>query len=140
MKIKHRFLEKFYERMTFPHQWPINKKTLKKIKRKYGIDIRDCWNLDFAFYVWLYEHVKAYEKFAPVDMDDTKSTHDCRNVDCKLKYKGQCYTQRELMHKLLSRLELCFKHCNDIKPDEQTRKKMNEVIAIWQTLMPCMWW
>lgn len=131
---KHKFLEKFYPDMSFPHQFQINKKTkksVKKIKRKYGVDIRECWNMDFSFYVWLYEHIKAYEKFTIADIDDMRAIFT---------FNDKNYTQRELMHKILKRIELYFKTLNETEHPEKIQKKIDEIIPMWQVLMPAMWW
>lgn len=131
---KHKFLEEFYSKVTFPHQFDINKHTkkqIKKIKRKYGVDLRDCWNLDFAFYIWLYEHIKAYEKFTAADIDDMRRMFE---------FKNKQYTQRQLMHKILKRLKLYFNNINNLDDSDELQRKVDEIIPMWQILMPAMWW
>ena len=35
-------------------------KKYKKIRKETGVDPRELWNLDHAFYCWLYERLVAY--------------------------------------------------------------------------------
>lgn len=134
MKKKHKFLKKFYKYTRFPHQYELSKdmqKRIKKIKHKYGIDMRDCWNMDFSFYTWLYEHIKTYEKLTVADIDDTRAP---------FVFDSKSHTQRELMHKILKRIELYFKTMNETEHSEKIQKKIDEIIPMWQILMPAMWW
>lgn len=134
MKTRHKFLEKFYSHTSFPHQYELSKdrkKRFKKIKRKYGIDIRECWNMDVSFYAWLYEHLCMYEKYTIADIDDARAVFT---------YNGKTYTQRQLMHKLKKRLTTYFKSAEETDISEKKQKKIDEIIPIWQVLMPAMWW
>ena len=99
-------------------------------RQVYGFDSRECWNLDHTFYLWLYEHLMKYLEDADKVIDLTWT---------KVEYNGKTYTQRELIDKMLKRLNAYFN--DDINEyDKDDYKWLHEIEAIWAVILPTMWW
>ena len=96
-----------------------------------GFDGRECWNLDYTFYLWLYEHLMKYVEDAEKIVDLTWN---------KFTYEGKEYTQRELIDMMLERLKrfLTDKDFNDW--EEENFKWLHEIEKIWAVILPAMWW
>lgn len=99
-------------------------------RQVYGFDSRECWSLDHTFYLWLYEHLMKYLEDAEKVVDLTWT---------KAEYNGKTYTQRELIDKMLKRLNAYFN--DDINEyDKDDYKWLHEIEAIWAVILPAMWW
>ena len=99
-------------------------------RQVYGFDSRETWNLDYTFYLWLYEHLMKYLEDAEKVVDLTWT---------KVDYNGKTYTQRELIDKMLKRLNAYFN--DDINEyDKDDYKWLHEIEAIWAVILPAMWW
>lgn len=138
----------------------------KREKRKTGVDPRDCWNLDGAFYTWLYEHLCQLLKDTNANLTWQKYQH-----------KDKEYTEGEyieyLKKLLLDMINFDeFKNVPELPPDrfeknedgtitsictateeqlEEFRKihKKNcseceklrrEIFDVFYELLPALWW
>lgn len=68
-------------------------KIWRKQRKKYGFDNREIWNMDLAFYLWLYERLMRHKEITPVDL----KFH-------KFDFEGKTYTQGELIDEMIKRL------------------------------------
>ena len=97
---------------------------------EYGFAEYETWCLDFHFYCWLYERLKMYLEVNCVDLNYHK-----------FNYKGQEYTQAELIDKMLYGCELVlFEHLKYKELTKDEEDAVNDVPWIWATVMPAMWW
>lgn len=111
-------------------------KVWKKQRKKYGFDNRELWNLDYTFYLWLYEHVMRFKKVASkvIDMSSKDSS--------VFTYKDKKYTQMQLIDMLIERLEyrLCGKYDDYELSSEAHYEFIQEIPYIWAVLLPAMWY
>lgn len=91
-------------------------------RKTYGFDMREIFNLDHTFYLWLYERVKMYLETAPNDLDFHKFDYD-----------GREYTQGQMIKLLLKYLEEYFN--NNCEYTDTTCK----IGEIWGKILPTMW-
>lgn len=137
---------------------------------KYGINPRDCWDLDDTFYRWLYEQLCMLLKDTNADLDNKNWV--------KYEHKGKEYSEREYIEYLKS---LCLEMinfdecegCSDLKyhsepvpgteghlrivwdsTDEEReinrnqilknleyhKSLMRELFDVFYELMPTLWW
>ena len=102
----------------------------QKQRRDYGFDERETWWLDVAFYLWLYERLKMYLEYASKIV----------NLDFhEFVYKGEKYTQRQLIDMMIERLENYFANKYDTESEEES-SRLDEVAEIWALVLPAMWW
>lgn len=105
-------------------------KRWKKQRKTYGFDDRETWNLDSAFYEWLYERLMMYKEIGGkiVNLDSGK-----------FEYGGKIYSQAELIDEMLKRLEFNFSDkYNDWEEDQY--KYVHEIEKMWAVVLPAMWW
>lgn len=95
-----------------------------------GFDSRECWGLDYTFYLWLYEHLMKYIEDAESVVDLTWS---------KAEYNGKLYSQRELIDMMLERLRHSFSEDYD-DSDMNDYAYVHEIEKIWAAILPTMWW
>lgn len=96
----------------------------------YGFDERETWALDHAFYCWLYERLRAYVDWCCVNLDFHK-----------FEYRGQIYTQQQLIDMMLERLRFYFENGdNDWSLTEEQLDYIHEIEYIWATCLMSMWW
>ena len=96
----------------------------------YGFDERETWSLDSAFYLWLYERLKMYLEYASKIV----------NLDFhEFVYKGEKYTQKQLIDMMIERLENYFANKYDTESEEES-SRLDEVVEIWALVLPAMWW
>lgn len=102
----------------------------QKQRREYGFDERETWSLDSAFYLWLYERLKMYLEYASrvVDLDFHEFI-----------FKGEKYTQKQLIDMMIERLENYFDNKYDTESEEES-SCLDEVAEIWALVLPAMWW
>lgn len=100
----------------------------KKQREMYGFDDRETWNLDFVFYLWLYERLKMFLDVTIIDLDFPR-----------FEYNGKEYTQRQMIDMMIERLEFYFcKEYNDWNTEHVDY--VLEIGKIWATVLPAMWW
>lgn len=99
-------------------------------RREYGFDERETWSLDSAFYLWLYERLKMYLEYASrvVNLDFHEFI-----------FKGEKYTQKQLIDMMIERLENYFANKYDTESEEES-SRLDEVAEIWALVLPAMWW
>ena len=99
----------------------------------YGFNIKDTWYLENAFYMWLYERLRAFLDVAGKKIDLTYF---------KFTYEEKEYTQEELTKLLISKLEVMIKICEDFIEDEPGlyTSLRKEICDIWCILLPVTWW
>lgn len=103
-------------------------KRWKKQREMYGFDDRETWNLDFVFYLWLYERLKMFLDVTVIDLDFHR-----------FEYNGKEYTQRQMIDMMIERLEFCFsKEYNSFNAEHVDY--VLEIGKIWATVLPAMWW
>ena len=118
-----------------PENWkkPLKRHIKCKIKKAiYGVDPRDTYDLDYAWQLWLYEHLKMFQKqaYPVVDLSEKR-----------FEWKGEKYSQEELITMMINRLEFALNPRN--KYDDLDSKQFNcvhEVEKIWALVCPAMWW
>lgn len=105
-------------------------KRFYKEYKKTGVFSPNTWDLDYYLYVWMYENICAYEDLNCVDL----TYH-------KFNYKDKEYTQQELIDILKDKLKTYLKedHYLPTNFDEQ-RNIEKEILDIWYTISPSMWW
>ena len=105
--------------------------TRKKLsnRRKRQIS-RDCWNLDFAFYKWVLEHLKVYLKDATGIINLEYHTEE---------YNGKVYTQREAIERMISLCEMLISRESNIWSEEY-HKCEEELMDLWRIWYGYMWW
>ena len=96
----------------------------------YGFDERETWNLQYSFYLWLYERLKMYLLTAGVNIDLSHHIFE---------YEGASYTQQQMIDMMIERLEF---YCSDKYQsyDKEQQKYVGEIEKIWATVLPAMWW
>lgn len=103
-------------------------KTWRKQRKEYGFDNREIWNMDLAFYLWLYERLMRYKEITPVDL----KFH-------KFDFEGKTYTQGELIDEMIKRLRFYlsdkYKESNDEHFDY-----VNKVQYMWAEILHSMWY
>ena len=114
-----------------PYNWRGDSFKWRHERQVYGFDSRECWNLDYTFYLWLYERLMKY-------LEDAESVVDLTWT--KVEYNGKTYTQRELIDMMLERLKrfLTDEDFNDY--EEENFKWLHEIEKIWAVILPAMWW
>lgn len=99
-------------------------------RQTFGFDSRECWDLDYTFYLWLYEHLMKYLEDAEKMVDLTWT---------KVDYNGKTYTQRELIDMMLERLKRRLsKEYDELNEDDYNYA--HEIEKIWVVILPVMWW
>lgn len=95
---------------------------------EYGFCDRETWELFHTFMEWLYEHVKMFLDVNIIDLDFHK-----------FEYKGEQYTQQQMIDMLLENLEALLKISD---PDFEPKywECYNNVLDIWKIIAPAMWW
>ena len=114
-----------------PYNWRGDSFKWRHERQVYGFDSRECWNIDYTFYLWLYERLMKYLEDAEPVVDLTWT---------KVEYNGKTYTQRELIDMMLERLKrfLTDEAFNDY--EEENFKWLHEIEKIWAVILPAMWW
>ena len=130
----------------------------KKIKKRTGVDPRDCYSLDTSLYLWLYSHLCQLVNDTNCDLNAYKFTH-----------RGKLYTEgeyieylKELLLKLIKFDE--FEGCPDLiwshmsegtESSEEEKKEFmdawtknynrieevrHEMFDVLYELLPRLWW
>lgn len=114
------------------NQYPDDKRLKKWEKEReiYGFDDRETWDLQHAFYLWLYERLMKY----------VESASPIVNLEYhKFEFKGKEYTQIEMIDMMLERLRFVFSSSYvDFEPE--SIEKAREIGEIWAIVLPAMWW
>lgn len=100
----------------------------KKEKEEYGFNSRETWELETAFYLWLYERLRMYLDCAVVDLN--YHTY---------KYRRGQYSQLEMIQQILNRIRFRFSKDFDCYNKEDL-KYVSEIGKIWSLIMREMWW
>ena len=116
----------------------------EKEREIYGFDSRETWSLDYVFYMWLYERLKMFVEIGGQIVDLNYNKFD---------FKGEEYTQLELINMMIERLEYYLKDTIEDKCDEYEKKGLSysdaykkayepvkEIGEIWALVLPAMWW
>lgn len=101
-----------------------------KEKEIYGFDSTETWALDTSFYLWLYEHLRMYLDKASEIVNLHFHT---------FWFKGHAYYQDELIEEMLDRLRFYFSEAYD-EYNEEDYTYVSEILEIWATILPAMWW
>lgn len=97
----------------------------------YGFDETETWSLDSTFYAWLYEHLRMY-----VDKADRVVNLNFHQFD----WKGQRYSQLELINEILERIRFFFSDSYDEFNSEMDFEYIHEIGELWTLILPAMWW
>ena len=99
-----------------------------KERLTYGFDERETWGMETTFYAWLYERLKMFVEVSNIQLDYHK-----------FEFKGETYTQEQLINMMLERIEFYFKdNFNDC--DKKQAEYVDEIVQIWAIVLPSMWW
>lgn len=94
----------------------------------YGFDERETYALDHAFYCWLYERLIMFLEVNNVDLEFHK-----------FEYKGEEYTQKQLIDMMIVNLKFVLSKEFDDYNDEH-REIAKSISEIWSLVLPAMWW
>lgn len=109
-----------------------NKDRIAKDIEEYGFSRRECYNLDFAFLVWLYERLVVYKRDAEPFVDLTYY---------KFNINGKEYTQIEAINEMISCLEFCLKDDTvSEQHDKEEREKIEFILEAFKEVFHAMWW
>lgn len=91
---------------------------------------KDCWNLDYSFYLWLKERLPVYvrEGGKIIDLEYHKFSH-----------RGKEYTQLEMIKKMQSLLCTLTSDESD-SWDKEYEEADKELMEIWALVHRAMWW
>ena len=99
-------------------------------RKIYGFDNTETWNLDSAFYLWLYERLRRY-----VDIGgQVVNLHYHRFT-----FKDKEYFQDELIDMMIERIKYCFSEEYD-EFNKEEYDYVHEIEQIWAIILPAMWW
>lgn len=131
-----RYLDKIgVKRKDRPEAWRTGFRRRMKCwfeRRVYGFDATETYSLDYTWYLWLYERLKMFRKYATKTVDLTESMYE---------YDGNKYSLLELIDKMIHRLEYRLNpkfSYDDL--DENDVKYVNEIMGIWAVVCNSMWW
>lgn len=130
--MKHYYLDKInYDNFDYHLKGDKREKEWRKQRRKYGFDERETWNLNWRFYAWSYERLKMFKKITNINLDFYK-----------FDYKGKTYTQKQMINKMIKRLEYILDFNNEKQSDfeQKFQKYSKEITEIWSLIIPAMWW
>ncbi len=97
-----------------------------KEKMKTGIDPREMWSLDLAFYCWLYERIMMFlEDDNPIDLEYGK--YDIH---------GEMLTQKEVLERLADGLRALL---TDDDAFDYSAENVEELMYLWGKVLPAMW-
>ena len=133
-----------------------------KIREEYGVDPRETFALDDAFYQWLYEHLKMYLQEADPVIDLTNTTFN------HWEWEGKTICLREAILLMIGLLddyflfqicheEYCRRHfheCTDLMDvasevnmriaygacEDQAIKKAHQASELFVKVMRALWW
>ena len=97
---KHKILEeRGFAREAIPENWFEAQQDQrlhgwKLMRKEYGFDEREIWNIKTAFAFWLLERLVYYRDHAPIDLQYHKE-----------RYRGKLMTQGEALDMMISNLE-----------------------------------
>ena len=99
-------------------------------ERTYGFNSTETWDLDSAFYLWLYERLRMYMDVA----SEIVNLHYHTFI-----FKGHKFYQDELIQMMIERLQFYFsEEYNEYDADDFAYVK--EIGEIWAVVLPAMWW
>lgn len=101
------------------------KKLSNKRKKKIA---RECWDLDYAFYQWLLEHLEVYLKDASKIVDLEFNVQE---------YEGIRYSQREAIERMITICRTLLRNNSDYLFEY---KLQNELLDLWKIWHRAMWW
>lgn len=101
-----------------------------KEREVYGFDSTETWDLNSAFYAWLYEHLRMYVDKA----SDVVNLHYH-----KFKWKDEEYYQDEIIDMILDRIRFFFSDEYDDYSDKDIAY-VTEIEELWALVLPAMWW
>ena len=100
--------------------------------KKNKIDIhQECWDLNYYFIIWLDDHLKVYYEGASNAIDLTFH---------KYQYKGQEYTFKQLLERMLELAPWVRKHFYDWEDIADVYDKTDEVLKFFSLTFHSFWW
>jgi hypothetical protein len=108
------------------------KKEWSQERKEYGFDERDSWSLKYTLSLLVYERLKYYRLYAPVEMDDPNRAHT-------FDFEGKEVVFGEAIDRILKFFEGGF---SDIESDwsEEHRKEERACWELLGIIMPGLWW
>ena len=100
----------------------------KSKKRKLA---EECWNLDYAWIVWL-------NKRLPIYLDGAKDYVDLEFH--KFDYKGKTYTQREVIERMIKLASSLVENERYFDLAEDSWNDTKELLDLWALAAPSLWW
>lgn len=113
------------------HNWckgDKRQKNWKKQRKKYGFDERETWNLDTAFYQWLYPRLRMYNEINCVDA--TAIIYE---------YKGKEVNLQWCIDRMLKRLKYILV-VGELDDFEKYHNSIDEVLDLFRMCLPALWW
>lgn len=102
-----------------------------KERRNYGFDNRETWNLNYTFYVWLYEHLMMFKAYASKVIDLDFHTFE---------YKGETLTQLDCINRMIEGCKVYIANPDELEISDEEKEKVDCVLDLWKLVLPIMWW
>ena len=141
------------DKTCIPNTDKIEKKRQKRFnkqRKKYGFDERETWAMDFTLACWLYERIRWYQDFAPIDTTFHKIEIPIVTKikkDGTLKTKKKLVTQKKAMKEILAHTKFFLENQYGYTPTDYDPALEKEAYAhfeialkILQKLIYVMWW
>ena len=90
-------------------------------KETYGVDPRECWNLDHTFIIWLYNRLKIYDRDNIIDTNYRR-----------IEINGKTLTIQGWIDNMISL-------CEEMLLDDEARKT-EELLDIFKEVIYYLWW
>lgn len=104
----------------------------KKERSKFGFDERDTWNLYYTITLLVYERLKYYREYVPIEMDKVDFSHTYEVEGTKMAYG-------EIIDRILKGFETYLREGDGL----HDREILEEYEACWGLLgkiMHSLWW
>lgn len=102
----------------------------EKERETYGFDERETWDIDYSFYLWLYERLMMYNEV------------NCINTEFhKFDFEDEVLTQQQCIDRMIEGCELFLdQNKNNIKSTDEEFKKAGDVPYIFAMCIHSLWW
>jgi hypothetical protein len=107
-------------------------KLWKKERAEYGFDERDTWSLNYTLALLIYERLKFYRLYAPVEMD-AKNAHEYVFLGSEVKLGTA-------IDRVLSGFEAYIKHDKFGPEYEEIYAEYIQCWALLGVIQPSLWW
>lgn len=100
-------------------------------RRKYGFDDREIWDLDYTFYIWLYERLRMYEDVSQVDLIRTPT---------RIIFQKRELNLQEAINEMTMRLEFILTERFEIEESAELIAQKKELLQLFSASLNHIWW